>query len=628
MGDATSIVWDSGQRAIIEAAADASLLVEAGPGTGKTHVACGRIAYLISTGIEPANVLFVSFTRTAVAELRQRIAALSKTEIRAQAVRITTLDSAVWQLRYGFSQDEVKSLFGSYEANLQDIADRLTRGDLPLLEFLERIEHLVVDEAQDLVGIRAELVRQLIRRLSPTAGVTVYADSAQSIYGFTTEEGSREASSGKTLPVLLQTEPPREFSHLVLKKIHRTDAKSLLRIFEEVREVVLSKKTTGADRLAEVNRRIDELADGRVESVDRIAAERMPHLILYRRRFDVLMASSFLSAAGVRHRLRMGGMPSGVFPWVGATLAEHTDPTIDREQFTRRWNGLPNDALRAGWNLDAAWNVLLRFAGDAAGRVDILKLRRILGRARPPVEFCAPDCGDEGPILGTIHASKGREAGNVALYLPRSDGPPSEKSEAELDEESRVLFVGATRARAKLLIGQAYSPWPSSVDGRVYRLDVRKGQPKAQVEIGREHDLILFSCVGTASTEAAARAHQQRIAALAGRLCPLFALADPEKSFRYGLYPEAEQNLPPIASLNDGINRDLFQIAEKISAKLGRALRPPMKIPHLYVVGVRTVVLPEDDPYVGRLPRPYSVTGMLLAPMIKGLPALYFANRR
>ena len=34
-------------------------------------------------------------------------------------------------------------------------------------------------------------------------------------------------------------------------------------------------------------------------------------------------------------------------------------------------------------------------------------------------DLISPEYGDAGPIIGTIHASKGREAEEVSLYLPR-----------------------------------------------------------------------------------------------------------------------------------------------------------------------------------------------------------------
>ena len=89
--------FDSEQNGVILAEGSARLHVEAGPGSGKTAVACARVGNLIQCGMDPSNILLVSFTRTAVQEMRDRIAIFLENPRDAAAVRIATVDSFSWR---------------------------------------------------------------------------------------------------------------------------------------------------------------------------------------------------------------------------------------------------------------------------------------------------------------------------------------------------------------------------------------------------------------------------------------------------------------------------------------------------------------------------------------------------
>jgi ATP-dependent exoDNAse (exonuclease V) beta subunit len=59
------------QRALTDHSA--TLLVEAGAGTGKTSLLAGRVALLLASGVHPRNVAAITFTELAASELLQRI---------------------------------------------------------------------------------------------------------------------------------------------------------------------------------------------------------------------------------------------------------------------------------------------------------------------------------------------------------------------------------------------------------------------------------------------------------------------------------------------------------------------------------------------------------------------------
>lgn len=620
--------WDRSQQSIIDADPTARILVEAGPGSGKTAVACGRVEGLISShGLDGNQILLLSFTNAAVHEMRRRVKNLrTLAPFQFAAVEITTIDSLAGRLRHAF---EPHPEFSGFRENIRRFIALLHTGNGDVEAHLHSFRHVLIDEAQDVVGDRARALLQLVDCLHPECGVTVFCDSAQAIYGWTNDKSRSVA-----------TERPTEFRHELL---HASDRFELRRLSGQyrIRDSILS------DNLNQLRSRvmepITEYGDyvGFVDEVraaagqEEIKLESLPEqfggqdrsLLLFRTRASAIAASSYFCSASAPHRLRTSRLPLMLFPWVADVGHAHRRRRMTRADFEGRWKQL-SPSVTMGWEYEDAWEEFNKVAGDPSLQgLDMIRLRNRLGRSRPPEVLLRRDVGRAGPILGTIHASKGREADRVLLTLPREDdqGGGGEDDPA-WDEEARVLYVGATRPREELQVAEDPSRRIMSLDsGRAFRFVRRRveGGRRLQVEVGLRGDVEHLAQTDPVrlGSLAQVQAAQKCLREFDGTPVKLVAKRQrsPEGKWRW-VVGAKDGNSPdggfsPFAVLSEAFNTDLWAIARHV---LDKRVRPPSFLPFVYLVDVRSVLVEEDNTHLGYAAPPYQHSGCWLVPVLRG----------
>lgn len=452
------------QRAVIEARADEWLLVVAGPGTGKTQVAAMRLANLLRQGLQPAQILVLSFSRSAVATLTRRLSELVLDDdglvedLRHLAIR--TFDSWAFRMLRQEGTPIGELLSHSHDANIALVTESLRSDRSTLVDRLATIRHVIVDEFQDLPGVRAEMVTALLSRLNAQddrrVGFTVLGDPVQAIYRFAAR-GQGDAAPSDPWADLRQRmgSGMREIS---LTRNHRATSE-LADMAASLRKILGSRDLDPGRKLAAMTRFLERLPASRTDAkLDETWLSQLPTgslAILTRTNGEALQVWKMLlgkSLAGppVPVRMRLVGTTPAVPAWIAALLSRYRFPTITRsvvdKAHERTFEQLGDKTC---WDIDlpgaeTCWRRLARASGasDMATVIDLDMLRERLGW---PDAFPDDQANDEAAVyITTVHQAKGMEFDNVALLEERE----RRNGDAQEDplEAANVGFVAVTRA--------------------------------------------------------------------------------------------------------------------------------------------------------------------------------------
>ncbi len=492
---------DPDQAVVVRLPTNRRAIVSAGPGSGKTQVVCRRIVHLLEQGTPASNMWLLSFTRVAVEELRKRIGGAIASNVDAGSLRVATFDSfASRVLDAGLPNGAARP--NGYDAAVSAASDMLLNPPPILKNHVARISHVIIDEAQDLLGTRLSMMRRFIELLPATCGVTILGDPAQSIYGWSISRADRQ-------PGLL--DPVPGFESLALRTDHRTQDARLSSFFSEARDFILEGEADLDELYVGVRERIEAAA---VHSVQSLSDPGIPAgsrtMVLFRSRRALLSESHRLMNKGRAFRLRPTGHGQLIRPWIGALLAGlPLDAPISRGELVDRFSmaapvlqavSVEEVAVQFGeivptHIVEEAWQTLLDLADNPGHRLNLTLLYRRLSWGSLPPGLLRNFLGNTGPLLGTIHGAKGLEADHVVLMLPRmpNSSAGEERTEHEtpvdLREEARVLYVGATRAKRALYTG-------SQRVGKLRRMDGSRSwrghSGDFSMEVGIEGDVIPF----------------------------------------------------------------------------------------------------------------------------------------
>lgn len=621
-----------------------------------------RLAHLISKGLLPSQILVLSFSRSAVRTLTRRIEklALSRGEVLEDLrhLSIRTFDSWAFRLLRMSGLQPRDLMRSSFDDNITRLV-HLLRDDTsePLESFLTRIRHIVIDEAQDIGGVRLELVKILLARLAPSgqpgAGFTILGDDAQAIYQFAAR------GDGATL----------EQYERCMDHVREEYA-------EQLQEVELEENHRATGEIAEAVWKLRELFSPGVDDVDRLVAMEhfvaqlpavcegmllptwlsdLPHAslaILTRTNGQALRVATHLygkqdCAPAVPIQLHTAGASAPVPAWVSALLCQVTQDTVSRtmcrkihEYIRQSYGGEVCRSLSLP-SEEQAWLRLLRACGlgehETSFSMDDLRARMTWPDAFPDDQVPA----EAIVLVTTIHQSKGLEFDHVVLLenenleeasgsdeqeAPEDEGADDE-SVAETDgeaapegnagEEASVLFVGVTRAArhiGRLPRSSIYSPFRGREFGGGRRRLYNWWNGWVNLEIGVSGDVDAASFADTAlhGDETGVKSVQEVLlknaALLRGRkvvLCKVIEETDNgERHVHYNIHLQEDSKAGLL------LGRTCSQLTFDLKRLLGKKYPMPTIIRNLRIGQIVSVPAPVE--VSASVPEPWRKSGLWL----------------
>ncbi|OOL32924.1 DNA helicase [Rhodococcus rhodochrous] len=555
------------QTRTVEQPWDAWVLVTAGAGAGKTTTLLHRLEYLTSVEeLEASEILVLSFSRAAVRELRDRV---DRHAVSARRVRAHTFDGWASSLLYQMEPHREDLGGTSFDDRIVMAIDAIDAG---VVESFENgpPAHIVIDEVQDLVGIRREMVEALLDRIGHDCGFTVVGDAAQSIYGFQIEDLTERATETNRFFDWVRATFGNELLEFSLEENFRArtpEARAALHLGPQLQAPPSKGDVSRLEgvRLHDELRGIlgtipsfgilhDPFVQSSLREFDGTAA------ILCRTNGQVLWLSEQLNKYQVAHRIQRSPRTRPAPAWVAELVSAARSSTITETQFTEIYGSLPNTTDEAG----RVWRSLRGVASSPNNRLDVSALVRVVAEGRLPDELT----GIPGHplVLSTVHRAKGLEFDRVIVVEP--DALDAGDKDTDPPSEARLLYVALTRARDdlyRLTLPRLWQMRNAKKRAKVDRWYV--GGREKWMRLGIEASERDVNKIVPAGYSEVSEVHD-----IQNYLREMVRIGDAVELRRLHDMPMASDQTPPYGIFHEG--REIGEVSEVFRWELHRVLQP------------------------------------------------------
>lgn len=482
-----------GQESIIKADINTKMLVNAGPGTGKTYSLLERLKYIVKEFdlVPHEDILVLCFSRAAVAEIKKRLkSAVENGEADYSLINteIRTFDSFA---TYMLAQLDIDFEGYDYDQRIQRAITAINEHN----ELFDNMKHFIVDEIQDLVGIRARMVQTILEKC--ICGFTLLGDSCQAIYDYDINRMNGEIDSVAFYTWLY--EYFKDNLIMVEMQTNKRQNAMLAATTGKLRDCILKNDDcAGKSKLEEITRNAESMGQAR-KLIQQDLEGHKSISFLCRSNGEALKLSSYFRSNSIEHCIQTLSSKSYLSSWIGAVFGDWNIDVIDFNDFQERYMSIyPNCSEN---DIRDKWNLLKSIENGTSSRISIRDMITNINKDR----FASNELYVQSTnpvVISTIHKAKGREYDNVVLLQePIERFINCEEPEEKTVQELKTYYVAITRPRNKIYkveLGKALLNKPKDRIDRWFETGYNRNTAKRKpthIEVGKEYDIDRISFI-------------------------------------------------------------------------------------------------------------------------------------
>lgn len=487
------------QENIIKAEPEERSIINAAPGTGKTWTLIEKIIYMLNTEKVTAEEVFVLCFSCSATEIIKNRLVKAATDGRIgdnwQNVDIRTFDSFSTYMLAWLQYNNPKLLPNNFVLEENDYDQRIKIAASVFektKDLLASYKHMIVDEVQDLIGSRAELVLAILKSLPDTCGFTILGDSCQALYDYLSEEDSAVMSSEKFYEKIFSSFTNANYYSLSENRRQNDELKDLSIPY---REAILNDSLTecvsvASDLLSNIKHLPIKLHEFNLDVANNYKGTLG---ILTRTNGQALQISAWLRTNGVPHSLKRGVSSQTLGSWIAQIFYDCKNDTIDENEFIMLY--LAHFPTKSDDIAKEHWSALISTQHKSKMRYEISDLLKgLLKNARDPLLYESEMNKNCAITVSNIHRAKGKEFDSVIILDDVIENMTNLENKNVF--EHKVFYVALTRPKVKIERGQI-----SDLDKQIYitknedqsnrcsKARIRNKKSISHFEVGNDTDL-------------------------------------------------------------------------------------------------------------------------------------------